>query len=188
MKNSRHSAPQVNAGSMADIAFLLLIFFLVTTTISADKGINRRLPENCPPGTECSTDIKERNIFRIAINANDELMVEDDIISMHDLKSLAKAFLDNNGNATCDYCNGNSDAKFSDHPSEAVISLQNDQQTSYSMYIAVQDILTQAYYELREDYAKNVLGKTPSELTQEDLKLLKKAYPFILSEAETKTK
>ncbi len=186
MKNSRHSAPQVNAGSMADIAFLLLIFFLVSTTISADKGINRRLPENCPQGTDCSAEIKERNILRIAINANDELMVEDDIISIKDLKSLTKAFLDNNGDTTCDYCNGKSDPKSSDHPVKAVISLHNDQQTSYDIYIAIQDILTQAYYELREDYTKNSLGKTPRELTEEDLKLLKKAYPFIISEAEIK--
>ena len=184
MKNSRHSAPQVNAGSMADIAFLLLIFFLVTTTISADKGINRRLPELCPPGTDCSPPHSERNILEISINGNDEIWVEDKVIVIQDLKQIAKEFLDNNGDKTCTYCNGKNNPLSSDNPTAAVISLRNDKQTSYEMYIAVQDILTKAYYELREDYAKNVLGKTAKELTEADLKTIKKSYPFILSEAE----
>ena len=74
----RHSklVPEVNAGSMADIAFLLLIFFLVTATISSDEGINRMLPEECPPGMDCSSIKPERNILRIDINNNDDIMVE----------------------------------------------------------------------------------------------------------------
>lgn len=186
MKNSRHSAPQVNAGSMADIAFLLLIFFLVTTTISADKGINRKLPKPCPVGTDCSSTINERNILRIIINGKDELFVEDDIVSLTNLKDVAKAFLGNNGDATCQYCNGLKSPESSDHPSKAIISISNDKQTSYEMYIAVQDALTQAYYELREDYAKTILGKKAKDLTEKDLNELKKAYPFVISEAETK--
>ncbi|MEZ4803192.1 MAG: biopolymer transporter ExbD [Gelidibacter sp.] len=186
MKNFRHSAPpEVNAGSMADIAFLLLIFFLVSTTISADKGINRKLPEICPQGTDCNIHINERNILRININSKDEIFVEDDVVSIKDLKEIAKAFLDNNGDKTCSYCNGLKDPKSSDNPNEAVISLSNDKQTSYEMYVGVQDILTQAYYELREAYAKNVFGKKSNELNDSDLKEVKTAYPFILSEAET---
>ena len=184
MKNSRHSAPQVNAGSMADIAFLLLIFFLVTTTISADKGINRKLSEICPLGTDCSTPIPERNILRIVLNAQDEIFVEDDVISIKDLKEMTKGFLDNNGDNSCTYCNGLNVDSSSDNPSEAVISLSNDTQTSYEMYIAVQDILTQAYYDLREDYATNVLKKKPTQLTESDIMILKKMYPFKLSEVE----
>ena len=186
MKHSRHSAPAVNAGSMADIAFLLLIFFLVTTTISADMGINRKLPEICPPGTNCNTMINERNILRININASDELFVKDDVISIKDLKQIAKNFLDNNGDNSCSYCNGLKDATLSDNPTEAVISLSNDKDTSYEMYIAVQDILTQAYYELREDYATSVLRKNAKDLTESDLKAIKQAYPFKISEAETR--
>ncbi len=186
MKNSRHSAPEVNAGSMADIAFLLLIFFLVVTTISADEGITRKLPEACPPVTDCNIPINERNILRIAINSEDELFVENDVISIKDLKAIAKAFLDNNGDKSCTFCNGTKDVTSSDNPSKAIISLSNDAQTSYEMYIAVQDILTQAYYELRETYAKNKFGKHANELNESDLKEVKKAYPFILSEAEAK--
>lgn len=186
MKNSRHSAPEVNAGSMADIAFLLLIFFLVVTTISADKGIDRRLPEMCPPGIDCGEAINERNILRVSINSMDEIWVEDAIVPIKELKDIAKAFLDNNGDLTCDYCRGNSIDTSSDNPSKAVISLATDQQTSYEMYIAIQDIFTQAYYELREDYASNILQKSTKELTETDLKEIKKAYPFVLSEAEMK--
>ncbi len=186
MKNARHSAPSVNAGSMADIAFLLLIFFLVTTTISADKGIHRKLSEACPPGTDCSTILHERNILRISINEEDDLFVEDEIVSIKDLKQIAKAFLDNNGDKSCTYCNGLKDASSSDNPSEAVISLSTDKQTTYETYILVQDILTKAYYELREEYSENVLKKNPKQLTKSDLKTLKNVYPFKLSEADIK--
>lgn len=179
MKNFRHAAPNVNAGSMADIAFLLLIFFLVTTTISVDKGINRHLSEICPTGTDCDTAINERNILRISING------QDDIVRVKDLKMVAKSFLDNNGDKTCDYCKGLNNPTSSDNPKKAVISLSNDKLTSYEMYIAVQDILTQAYFELRENYATNILSKKAEQLTDTDLKQIKTAYPFILSEAET---
>lgn len=186
MKKSRHSAPEVNAGSMADIAFLLLIFFLVSTTISADKGINRQLPRDCPPGTDCSTKIADRNILRISINGKDELLVNESVISIMELKQMTKDFVDNNGDKSCAYCSGSKQANASDNPNKAVISLQNDKQTSYEMYIAVQDILTKAYYELREDYATTILNKSVKDLTASDLKDIKKAYPFMISEAETK--
>lgn len=184
MKNSRHSVPEVNAGSMADIAFLLLIFFLVTTTISADKGINRKLPENCPLGVDCNLEVNERNILRVSINGNDELFVEQEKISIYELKNRAKAFLDNNGDSSCDYCNGIQNKTLSDNPSDAIISLSHDQNTSYEMYIGVQDILTKSYYELREVYASDILGKSNKRLNDSDMQVLKKAYPFILSEAE----
>ncbi len=90
----RHSklVPEVNAGSMADIAFLLLIFFLVTATISSDEGINRMLPRECPPGMDCTNPVNERNILRIMINNNNEVMIEDEIISVENLKDIAKTF------------------------------------------------------------------------------------------------
>lgn len=124
--------------------------------------------------------------MRVFLNGNDELMVETNVIPIKDLKDIAKAFLDNNGDKSCDYCNGVHDAYSSDNPSEAIISLSNDKETSYEMYKAVQDIMTSAYYELRETYATDILGKSLNTLTDADLKDLKKAYPFILSEAELK--
>ena len=94
---ARRSAPEVNAGSMADIAFLLLIFFLVTTTIETDSGINRKLP----PMEEIIDPpiIKERNIFTVVVNKNNQILVEEELMDLRDLRKEAVAFLDNGGGA-----------------------------------------------------------------------------------------
>ena len=101
---AKRSVPEVNAGSMADIAFLLLIFFLVTTTIEKDSGINRKLP----PIEELEEDvvIKQKNIFTVLLNGKDQLLVEDELMELKDLRSAAVEFLDNNGDKTCNYCKG----------------------------------------------------------------------------------
>jgi len=184
MKTSRRYSVQVNAGSMADIAFLLLIFFLVTAMIPKDQGIKRTLSGDCPPNVNCNADISVRNVMKIYINSEDELLVENSRVSVDELKELAKAFLDNNGDASCNYCNGDQLKSSSDNPSKAVISLRNDKLTSYDFYIDVQDELTKAYYELRTLYAKVQFNKNPDELTEGELKSLREAYPFLLSEAE----
>ena len=182
----RHSKliPEVNAGSMADIAFLLLIFFLVTATIPKDQGINRMLPNDNDEMT--SVPINERNILRIVINNNDEIMLDNELIELKDLKDATKTFIDNNGDESCNYCNGLKSEGSSDNPSKAVVSLQTGKQTSYKQFIAVQDELTKAYYELRQTYSQNVLKKTVEDLSKTDIKKVKDAYPFILSEAITK--
>ncbi|WP_345190159.1 biopolymer transporter ExbD [Algibacter agarivorans] len=184
----RHSKliPEVNAGSMVDIAFLLLIFFLVTATISSDKGIKRMLPRECPPGIKCTNLINERNILRIMINNNDQVMIEDDIIAIEDIKDITKNFLDNNGDGYCNYCNGVKNLKSSDNPNEAIVSLQNGKKTTYKKFIAVQNELTKAYFELRHDYSINALKKPLDKLSKAEQKQAKEAYPFIVSEAETK--
>lgn len=183
---TKKTAPSVNAGSMADIAFLLLIFFLVTTTIESDTGIQRKLPRLCPPGQTCNIDIHERNILRISLNGNQEIMVKDEIIKIEELKDIVKTFVDNNGDKSCNYCNGLKLETSSDSPTKAVISLQSHPQSSYELFVQVQDELTKAYLELRHSYATNVLGKSLENLKENDKILLKKAYPFIISEAQTK--
>lgn len=186
MRTSRPS-PSINSGSMADIAFLLLIFFLVTTTISGDEGINRKLPNDCPPGTDCSVPIPERNIMRIMVNNENKIMIDNgDIIEINDLKDVVKDFIDNNGDGSCVFCNGKRNISSSDSPSKAVISLQSGKFTSYNIYIHVQDEITKAYYELRAEYAKKVLKKDLNDLSEMERKKVKDAYPFILSEAETR--
>ena len=124
---AKRSAPEVNAGSMADIAFLLLIFFLVTTTIETDSGLNRKLP----PIEEIEDPpiIKEKNIFTVVVNKNNQLLVEEELVDISDLRELAVEFLDNgggDGEDACDYCQGARDPKSSDNPEKAIISLKND--------------------------------------------------------------
>ncbi len=148
---AKRSAPEVNAGSMADIAFLLLIFFLVTTTIETDSGLNRKLP----PIDEIEDPpiIKEKNIFTVVVNKNNQLLAEEELIDISDLRALAVEFLDNGGGEgeeACDYCQGARNSKSSDNPDKAIISLKNDRETSYKVYIAVQNELVAAYNELRD--------------------------------------
>ena len=144
---AKRSAPEVNAGSMADIAFLLLIFFLVTTTIEKDSGLNRKLP----PIEENEEDvvIKQKNIFTVLLNGKDQLLVEEELMEIKDLRAAAIEFLDNNGDGTCTYCQGPKNASSSDNPDKAIISLKNDRETSYATYISVQNELAAAYNVLR---------------------------------------
>ena len=148
---AKRSAPEVNAGSMADIAFLLLIFFLVTTTIETDSGLNRKLP----PIEEIEDPpiIKQKNIFTVVVNKNNQLLVEEELVDISDLRALATEFLDNGGGEgedACEFCQGARDPKSSDNPEKAIISLKNDRETSYKVYIAVQNELVAAYNVLRD--------------------------------------
>ena len=148
---AKSSAPEVNAGSMADIAFLLLIFFLVPTTIETDSGLNRKLP----PIEEIEDPpiIKQKNIFTVVVNKNNQLLAEEELTDISDLRALAVEFLDNGGGEgeeACDYCQGDRDPSSSDNPDKAIISLKNDRETSYKVYIAVQNELVAAYNELRD--------------------------------------
>ena len=152
---AKRAAPEVNAGSMADIAFLLLIFFLVTTTIATDSGLNRKLPpiqddEVVPP------IIKERNIFQLQVNRNNQLFLktggEEKVIEVKDLRQAAIDFLDNGsgtGEDACQFCQGNKNPRSSVNFDKAIISLQNDRATKYNMYIAVQNEIIAAYNVLR---------------------------------------
>jgi len=159
---AKRAAPEVNAGSMADIAFLLLIFFLVTTTIEVDSGINRKLP----PMEESEEDvvIKQKNIFTVLLNGKDQLLVEDNIMELKDLRLAAKEFLDNGGDKSCNYCKGKKDAASSDNPDKAIISLANNRETTYKTYIAVQNELVAAYNELRNTRSQALYGKSFTEL------------------------
>lgn len=156
---AKRAAPEVNAGSMADIAFLLLIFFLVTTTMEKDSGINRKLP----PIEDSEEDviIKQKNIFTVLLNGKDQLLVEDELMELKDLRAAAVEFLDNGGGTDadgnkCDYCRGAKDPRSSDHPDKAIISLKNERKTSYGRYISVQNELVAAYNVLRNKRALEI--------------------------------
>ena len=183
MKSQRHSStPSINTGSMADIAFLLLIFFLVCTTISSDVGLERQLSRPCPPDINCDLIVKENNLLTITINENDELMVRGELTNIHQLKERLVKFIDNNGSDSCNYCNGNKSLLDSDDPTKAKISLNINPKSSYNFYIKVEDEISKAYKELRISYAQQKFGKGLKDLNQEDLVKIKSAYPFNLSD------
>jgi biopolymer transport protein ExbD len=177
MAGSRRGLPEINAGSMADIAFLLLIFFLVTTTMDVDTGIARKLPPM--PEEELQDDdsqINAKNIYTVLINANNQLLVEGKLMDISELREGAKKFIDNNGK------NPNS----SENPQKAIISLQNDRGTEYMTYIRVQNELAAAYNEIRNIEALSKFGERYVDLNKTQQKEIRKMYPQKISEAEPK--
>jgi len=186
MSRNRRELPEINAGSMADIAFLLLIFFLVTTTMDVDSGIARKLPPMPEKDIEIP-EIHKKNIFVVLINKNNKILAgigsPTNIVEMNgdgsissSLKDDIKVFVSNNGK------NPNS----SESPEKAIVSLQNQEGTSYDMYIQVQNELTKAYNELRNEKSNLDYGKDFSKLNIEEQKIIKTFYPMKVSEAETK--
>lgn len=185
---ARRGLPEINAGSMADIAFLLLIFFLVTTTMDVDKGLLRKLP---PPVDEPQNEdikIKQRNILEILINANDQLLVEGEYIQVTQLREKTKEFIVNPRDRE-----DMPEKEAKDIPgvgnvmvSKQVVSLQNDRGTSYGMYIKVQNELIAAYNEVRDEESKKRFGKVFKDLNEDQQKIIKEIYPQRISEAEPK--
>lgn len=168
----RRKPSEVNAGSMADIAFLLLIFFLVTTTIMEDSGIRVKLPvwEEYPP----KAIVNNRNVFTVKVNAQNDLMVEGEIMSMGELTEAAKAFILNPEGAL----------NRPESPKNAAISLQNDRSTNYEAYLEVYDQLVLAYNELWEDHARKTFGKSYDLLSEQNKKVIRTEIPMTISEAE----
>lgn len=184
--------PEIPSSSLADIAFLLLIFFLVTTTMDQDKGLERRLPQWVPEDQQDqdTPPIKERNIFVVLIDKENRLMVEGEICRVEDLKEKAKLFLTN----PLDLPNmpetevrefdivGN----YKVISKSAVISLRNDVGTTYGAYIQVQNELVAAINELRQELAMDKFGKSYVNLSTDEQKIIQDIYPQKISEAEPK--
>lgn len=178
--------PQVNAGSMADIAFLMLIFFLVTTTMEVDTGIMRQLPPPLLPDQE-TPDINQRNIMKILVNSSDRLLVNDkigniktlrddvfDFMSIHqndpDYPEVTEKYIDNLGEVLT---------------TKGLISLKNDRGTSYEMYIKVQNEIAAAFKELKDQVAMTHFGRKYEKLVfDEQRDAVNKAVPIRVSEAE----
>jgi len=208
---AKRSAPEVNAGSMADIAFLLLIFFLVTTDIAVDSGLSRKLPP-WDDTEQPDVIIKEKNIFALTLNSNNEVLLtsggDSELVELNDLKSRAIEFLDNGGGEgkdACKRCKGAKNPESSDNLQKAVISLANDRLTDYKTYIAVQNEILAAYNEIRnrefvkdypnlkmnyveavEMYQDKQTDTKVKDKLQEKLEAIKLAIPQKFSEAEAK--
>lgn len=182
----KKKTPEVNAGSMADIAFLLLIFFLVATTMNVDSGINRTLPPWVDEENQDAPPIKERNILKVFVSAYDQLMVQGEQIHISELKDKAKEFMLN------PYDDPNlpeketvtNDILGSHVVSKGVISLKADRSTTYNTYVMVQNELSRAFNEIRDELAIEKFGKPVAELTDDQRKAVNEAVKLSISEAE----
>jgi biopolymer transport protein ExbD len=187
---SKKKVKEINASSMADISFLLLIFFLVTTSMDVSTGLSRRLPPPLPPDQKPqSVDINKRNIFVVKINSLNQLLVQGQELSLKELRAKTKEFIKNENNdpnmpvKVTEYVEFFGDYEITkDH----VVSLQNDVDTQYQAYIDVQNELVAAYNELRNELAQQKFGKKFDELKENQQKAIQTIYPQKISEAEPK--
>lgn len=143
-RSKNRASNEVNSSSMADIAFLLLVFFLLTTTIRSDKGLTLLLPPKKDDTEQIDVKIQERNLFKILVNSNDKLLVEGEpLTDVNQIREMVRTFVLNNGR----------DPESSDSPEDAIVSFRTDRGTSYEMFIGVLDEVQGAYYEIYSERA-----------------------------------
>ena len=184
--------PEVNSSSTADMAFLLLCFFMMTTTMDQDKGLSRRLPPMPDPNHKLEDQkVNKRNIVQVKINSQNRLLVGSKPMHVANLREEVKRFIKNPANdvnlpdkkdTTINYMNKNYEFQIS----KGVISLQNDRGTSYEAYLEVQNELVGAFNELREEEAMLKFGKKFSDLDETQQEIIKEVIPQMISEAEPK--
>ncbi len=191
MAKGKRKVPEINSSSTADIAFLLLIFFLITTSMDTDRGLARRLPPP-PEDIEKPDDvdkIKERNVLQVYLNKDDQLMCGNEYIGVPQLKQKAKDFIVNAYNDDKLPERVSKDIKFFGPTmitEKHVISLQNDRGSSYQAYINVQNELVAAYNELRNEIAQEKWQKNYADLDEDQQRAVRDIYPQKISEAEPK--
>lgn len=190
MAKKKRKVPGLNASSTADISFILLIFFLITTSMDTDMGLARRLPP--PPedeNSEAEIDVKERNILNVKVNSLGQIMVNGDLLDIAQLCDRAKEFVKNENN------DPNLPEKHAKNipllgmcavTDKHVISVQTDRGTSYNVYFQIQNELVRAYNELRDELSKAKFGKLYANLTEEQQEAVRGYYPQKISEAEPK--
>ena len=184
-------APEINASSQADIAFTVLIFFLVVSTMDIDTGIVRMLPPWVDPKVKQEdVKVKERNLLLVFVSGSGNIMAGGKVISLNALKDKAKEFILNpledkdlpeKKPTDIEMPDG---SKWTYPVSEGVISLQNTRDTSYQVYIKVQNELTRAFNEVRDEVAMTKFGKKFADLDEAERKVITKAIPMKISEAE----
>jgi biopolymer transport protein ExbD len=187
---AKRSTPELSTSSMADIAFLLLTFFLLTTTMDQNIGMPRRLPPLLEDEQEKPPEINRRNIMEVRVSNTDLLLVNKKLMEVQLLKDEVKAFLANPRDEedkpekevkTIELLGAVSVGK-------GVVSLQTDRGTSYKMYMAVQNEIMRAYTELRDEFALARFQASYSKITEEQREAVRGVYPLNISEAEPRDK
>ena len=181
--------PGINSSSTSDIAFLLLCYFLMTTTMGSQTGLSRRLPPMPDPNQKVEDQrVNRRNIIIVKINSADRLLAGNEPMDVSQLKDKIKEFLSNPLDDPNLPEKKMTDIEgYGQYPvSQGVISLQNDRGTSYHAYIEVQNELVKAVNELRDDFSYRAYGKSFNRLTEDQQEIVKKAIPQNISEAEPK--
>lgn len=186
----KRKTSEINSSSMADIAFLLLIFFLVTTSMSTSTGLSRRLPPPLQPDQVIPpVNVNKRNIFVVKVNSQNQLMVQGELMELQDLRQKAKEFIKNENDDPHLPIRTEENIPLLGTMSitkDHVISLQNDVDTQYQAYINVQNELVAAYNELRNELGKEKFGANFDELNEDQQKAVQSVYPQKISEAEPK--
>jgi len=191
-KKKARTIPQLNSTSAADFAFIILLFFLLTTSMDVDQGMPRRLPPPPDPNAQVNTELKvrERNVLKVFINMNNQILCGGEYIEIKQLREKAKAFIKNDNNS--DHM---PEKELIDVPyfgemmitNKHIISVQNDRGTSYQAYLDVQNELVAAYNELRNDVSRGRWGRRFADLDEEQQKAVQTIYPLNISEAEPKS-
>ena len=191
MAGNKRKTPDINASSQADIAFLLLVFFLVATTMNTDKGLVRVLPPIPPEDVKVEDQkVNERNLLLVSVNASGQLMVGEESMDIRSLKDKAKEFIVNplddenlpeKKETEIEMPDG---SKWTYNVSEGVVSLQTTRDTSYEIYIQVQNELTRAFNEVRNEVSQSKFGKAFADLSEDEKSVITKAVPLKISEAE----
>ncbi|MCB9203223.1 MAG: biopolymer transporter ExbD [Flavobacteriales bacterium] len=205
---ARKEVPEINASSMADIAFLLLTFFLIATSMDKPEGIIRNLPDPSKPDVP-PVEIHEKDAMKILANSMGQIQIEGEDAQLADIKRRVKEHVDNGGGRAgrddsgemCDYCTGKRDPNMSDHPKDAVISIELDRGTPYRVYITVQNEIDRAINELRDQYTRKYMDisyaelkklaakedkDSPGQYTAKLKDVEEEKYPSIIAEAKPK--
>ncbi|MDA3883617.1 MAG: biopolymer transporter ExbD [Bacteroidales bacterium] len=190
---ARRLVPEINSSSMADIAFMLLIFFLVATTMETDKGLSRTLPPYVPPEEQEEIKVIEKNLFVVFLNKNDNLMIEKKPAHINELRERCVDFLMHmNNNSEDNTYPGYETQDISmlgggqQRVTKAIVSIQNDRGSSYDNYIEVQNEVVAAYNIVRDTYARKFFNKKFDDLNEDEYNAIKELIPQKISEAEPK--
>jgi biopolymer transport protein ExbD len=171
MARKKRDLPEINAGSMADIAFLLLIFFLVTTTMDTDTGIFRKLPPIIETPDE-APPVNKRNVMNLVLNQNNDLLAKEEPLALNALKDKMIEFLTSKKE------------NMAEDPKKALVSIKTHRLSDYKSYVTIQDQLQGAYLHVRNLKANEMFSKDFEKLNDDDKKEIKKLIPMSISEVE----